>query len=173
MPNITFLLQHGVLYGTILSVLMVLAFVGAAYLNPEIWLPDYPPDIRERFGPMSERAKRQRKLVGIPVFLLLMGVLVLSSVRLAQIGGGSVFFSVVVGTFVVLLVFNTVDLLILDWLVFVTLRPKIVVLPGTEGAEGYGDYGFHLRAFLKGLVGSLIGSLIVAGVATALIAIMP
>jgi hypothetical protein len=173
MPNLTLLLQHGALYGTILSALMVLAFVGAAYLNPEIWLPDYPPDIRERFGPMSERAKRQRKLVGIPVFLFLMGVLVLSSVRLAQIGGGSVFFSVFIGTFVVLLVFNTVDLLILDWLVFITLRPKIVVLPGTEGAEGYGDYGFHFRAFLKGVMGSLIGSLIVAGVATALTAIMP
>jgi hypothetical protein len=173
MPNLTLLLQHGALYGTILSALMVLAFVGAAYLNPEIWLPDYPPDIRERFGPMSERAKRQRKLVGIPVFLFLMGVLVLSSVRLAQIGGGSVFFSVFIGTFVVLLVFNTVDLLILDWLVFITLRPKIVVLPGTEGAEGYGDYGFHFRAFLKGVMGSLIGSLIVAGVATVLTAIMP
>lgn len=51
MPTLTLLLQHGVLYGAILSVLMVLAFVGAAYLNPEIWLPDYPPDIRERFGP--------------------------------------------------------------------------------------------------------------------------
>ena len=68
---------------------MVLAFVGAAYLNPEVWLPDYPPDIRERFGPMSERAKRQRRLVGIPTFLLLTGVLVLSSVRLAQISAAT------------------------------------------------------------------------------------
>jgi hypothetical protein len=74
MPSLTLLLQHGVLYGVILSLLMSLSFVGAAYLNPEIWLPDYPPDIRERFGPMSERAKRQRRLVGIPVFLLLAGV---------------------------------------------------------------------------------------------------
>jgi hypothetical protein len=173
MPDLTLLLQHGVLYGAILSVLMVLAFVGAAYLNPEIWLPDYPPDIRARFGPMSERAKRQRKLVGIPVFLLLAVVLVLSSVRLAQIGGEAVFFSVFFGTFVVLLVFNAVDLLILDWLIFVTLMPRIVVLPGTEGAEGYGDYGFHFRAFLRGLVGSLIGSLVIAGTAQAIIAIVP
>ena len=173
MPDLVLLLQHGVLYGAVLSVLMVLSFVGAAYLNPEIWLPDYPPDIRERFGPMSERAKRQRRLVGIPVFLLLAGVLVLSSVRLAQIGSESIFFSVCFGTFVVLVVFSAVDLLILDWLVFVTLRPKIVVLPGTEGAKGYGDYGFHFRAFLKGLAGSLIGSLIVAGMATAIIAIIP
>ena len=47
MLSLTLLLQHGVLYGAILSVLMSLAFLGAAYLNPEIWLPDYPPDIRE------------------------------------------------------------------------------------------------------------------------------
>lgn len=173
MPDITLLLQHGVLYGAILSLLMVLAFLGAAYLNPEIWLTDYPPDIKERFGPMSERAKMQRRLVGIPVFLLLMGLLVLSSIRLAQIGSESVFFSVFLGTLVVLLVFNAVDLLILDWLVFATLRPRIVVLPGTEGAEGYGDYGFHFRAFLKGLAGSFIGSLVVAGIAKALVAILP
>jgi hypothetical protein len=173
MPSLTPLLQHGVIYGTILSVLMVLSFAGAAYLNPEIWLPDYPPDIRERFGPMSERAKRQRRLVGIPVFLLLAGVLILSSFRLAQIGSEPVFFSIFLGTFVVLLVFNAVDLLILDWLIFVTLRPKIVVLPGTEGAEGYGDYGFHFRAFLRGLAGSFVGSLVVAGIATAIIAIVP
>jgi hypothetical protein len=94
MPSLTLLLQHGVLYGAILSLLMVLTFVGAAYLNPEIWLPDYPPDIRERFGPMSERAKRQRRLVGIPVFLLLAGVLALSALRLAKIGSEPVFFSV-------------------------------------------------------------------------------
>jgi hypothetical protein len=79
------------------------------------------------------------------------------------------FFSVFFGTFVVLLVFNAVDLPILDWLVFVTLRPKIVVLPGTEGAEGYGDYGFHFRAFLKGLAGSSVASLL-ACVLTALAA---
>jgi hypothetical protein len=89
MPSLTLLLQHGVLYGAILSVLMILASVGAAYLNPEMWLPDYPPDIRERLGPISERTKRQRRLVGIPTFLLLTGVLVLSSVRLAQIGSDS------------------------------------------------------------------------------------
>ena len=172
MPDLVLLLQHGVIYDAALSVLMVLSFVGAAYLNPDIWLPDYPPDIREGFGPMSERAKRQRTIVGIPVFVPLAGVLVLSSVRLAQIGSESIFFSVCFGTFVVL-VFSAVDLLILDWLVFVTLRPKIVVLPGTAGAKGYGDYGFRVRAFLKGLAGPLIGSLIFAGMATAIIATIP
>jgi hypothetical protein len=164
--NIALVLQYGVFYGAILSVFMGLAFVGLAYLNPEIWLPDYPPDIRERFGPMSERARKQRRLAGVPVFSVLAATIVFAAVRFARIDGGeSTFFSVSLGVFTVLLVFNVVDLVILDWLIFVTIRPGIVVLPGTEGMEGYGDYGFHFRAFLTGVVGSAATSLVVAGIA--------
>jgi hypothetical protein len=167
----TLLLQHGIVYGAILSVLMGLAFIGIAYLNPETWLPEYPPDVREKFGPMSERAKRQRRLAGLPVFLLLFATIVLSAVQFAQIGG-SVFFAVFFGTFIVQLTFNAADLVILDWLIFVTLRPGFVVLPGTEGAEGYRDYGFHFRAFLKGVAGSLVASLLVAGAVSGITAVV-
>ena len=172
MPNITLLLQLGLFFGAILSVLMSVAFVGIACLNPEIWLPDYPPDIRERFGQMSQRAKRQRRLVAIPVFVLVVAVMVLSIVRFVQVGGGSVFLAVFVGTLVMLVLFNAVDLLILDWLIFNTRRPRIIVLPGTEGAQGYGDYGFHFRAFLKGVVGSLVGRLLIARVASMIYAVV-
>ena len=171
MPNIALLLQNGLFYGAILSVLMGVTFLGIAFINPEIWLPDYPPDIQERFGQMSQRAKRQRRLVGIPVFLLLVAVMVASIFRFVQVGGGSVFLAVFVGTLVMLVLFNAVDLLILDWLIFNTRRPRIIVLPGTEGAQGYGDYGFHFRAFLKGVGGSLAGSLLIAGVASVIYAV--
>jgi len=30
------------------SVVMVVSFILAALVNPEIWLKDYPPDIREK-----------------------------------------------------------------------------------------------------------------------------
>jgi hypothetical protein len=43
MPDLTLLSWHGFVYGTVLSVLMVVAFIGIAFLNPEVWLPDYPP----------------------------------------------------------------------------------------------------------------------------------
>ena len=164
MPDITLLLQHGLLYGAILSMLMSVAFIGKANLNPEIWLSDYPPDIREKCGPMSERAKRQRKLIGIPVFLVLFGTMVFSIFRFTQLSGELPFFAAFILTFVMLMVFNLVDLLVLDWLIFVTIQPRIIVLPGTEGMEGYRDYGFHFRVFLKGVAGSLIAGLIVAGV---------
>ena len=163
MPDITLLLQHGLLYGAILSGLMSIAFIGTTYLNPEIWLSDYPPDIREKYGPMSERAKRQRKLIGIPVVLVLFGTIVFSIFRFAQLSGELTSFAAFILTFVMLMIFNLVDLLLLDWLIFVTIQPRIIVLPGTEGMEGYRDYGFHFRAFLKGVAGSLIASLIVAG----------
>ena len=163
LPNIT-LVQHGLLYGAILGVLMSVAFIAIAYLNPEIWISDYPPDIREKYGPMSARARRRRNLVGIPVFLLLFGIIVFSIIRFAQLGGELTLFSAFMLTFVMLLVFNLVYLLVLDWLIFVTIQPRIIVLPGTEGMEGYRDYGFHFRAFLKGVVGSLIGGLMVGGV---------
>jgi hypothetical protein len=71
LQNTALLVQYGVFYGAILSGFMCLAFVGLAYLNPEIRLSDYPPDIRGRFGPVSERAKKQRKLAGVPVYLIL------------------------------------------------------------------------------------------------------
>ncbi len=102
----------------------------------------------------------------------MVAVILVSIVRFVQIGGGSVFFAVLVGIFVMLLVFNIVDLLILDWLIFNTLTPRIIVLPGTEGAQGYRDYGFHFRAFLKGVAGSLVGSLLIAGVASVIYAVV-
>jgi len=55
--------------------------------------------------------------------------------------------------------------LIIDWLIFVTIRPSIIILPDTEDAQGYRDYGFHFRAFVKGLAGSLAASLVIAGIA--------
>ncbi len=69
------------------------------------------------------------------------------------------------------MIFNLVDLVILDWLIFVTLQPKFTVLPGTEGLAGYKDYAFHFKAFLRGTVLCFLASLVIAGIATAIFAI--
>ena len=49
-------------------------------------------------------------------------------------------------------------------LIVCTLRPKWVVLPGTEGCAGYGDYFFHFKGFLIGCVYTAIMALIIAGI---------
>ena len=145
------LLSHALLWGLGLSAYLTAAFLGLLRLNPEMWLDDYPPDIRERFGPMSARTNRQRFLLGLPVLAVALGIAVLGTIDFVRAGAlAPGFLDVALHTFVLLMVFNVVDLVVVDWLVFVWMRPEWVVLPGTEGMDGYGDYGFHLRAFLKG-----------------------
>jgi hypothetical protein len=157
------LMRHGLRYGAVLSVLLSIVIVGSLYHNAEMWAHDYPPDIRAKFGPVSDKAKRQQRLVAIPFFLSILGTLIASIIQLKQ-AGELTLFAVSFSTFIILQVFNLVDWLILDWLVFVTLRPRFVILPGTEGLKGYGNYGFHFRGFLIGLTVGAIASLAVAGI---------
>lgn len=157
------LLQHGLLWGLVLSVYLSIAFVGLAILDPEMWLNDYPPDIRERYGGMSRSANRKRWLLGLPVMAGAVGLVLVSTVQLVEGSPGAVgFWLVVLHTFIVLMVFNIVDLLVIDWLLFIRWQPDFVVLPGTEGMAGYEDYRFHWHAFLKGSVGIVVVSLLVA-----------
>jgi hypothetical protein len=74
------------------------------------------------------------------------------------------FMEAFLSSFLILMFFNLVDLLILDWLLFVTIQPRPIILPGTEGMAGYKDYAFHFYGFLKGVMISAIMSVIVAGV---------
>ncbi|NIP57785.1 MAG: hypothetical protein GWM92_06045 [Gemmatimonadetes bacterium] len=148
------LLTHALLWGLGLGAFLTVAFLGLLRLDPEMWLGDYPPDIQERFGPVGEKAGRQRLLLGIPVMTVALAVVVLGTIDFARTGPSVPgFLDVALHTFVFLMVFNVVDLVLIDWLIVVWMRPEWVVLPGTEGMEGYGDYEFHFRAFLKGTVG--------------------
>jgi hypothetical protein len=117
---------------------------------------------------MSPTAQRQRWVLGVPVLAVALGLIILATVRLLEhrptpLGFGMLFLH----TLVLLMVFNVVDLLVIDWLFFVRIRPRFVVLPGTEGLAGYGDYRFHWRAFLKGSAGIVVVSGMVAGIVTA------
>jgi energy-converting hydrogenase Eha subunit B len=76
------------------------------------------------------------------------------------------FIEVFIDIFTLFIVFNIVDLLILDWLIFCTLTPKFMILPGTEGMAGYKDYGFHFRGFLIGCIICLVSALAFAGLAS-------
>jgi hypothetical protein len=61
-----------------------------------------------------------------------------------------------------LMVFNLFDLLVIDFLVFNIITPKVIVLPGTEGMAGYHNYRFHWIGFWKGTVMLLVVSLVIA-----------
>jgi hypothetical protein len=167
MADYSLAFQTGILYGIVFSLLFSALLLVMVKINPEGMLNGFPPDIQARYGPVSEKTQRQRKPFILLFFLILFGVPLLSIRRYdLMTGGAPTFIDIFVNIFTIFMVFNIVDLLILDWLIICTITPKFIVLPGTEGMAGYKDYGFHFRGFLKGTVICLVSALIFAGLAT-------
>jgi len=160
-------------YGLALSLLIALVMSLSLAIAPDMWLSDYPPDIREKYGPMSDRAKRFRPMIGVLFFGAVLLIMAASNLRLQALPGTAPRFTdYLLSNLVTLMVFNLFDLLIVDWLLFVTIQPSVIVLPGTEGMAGYKNYRFHFRAFLIGTVGSAVAAGILAAIALGLVRIL-
>lgn len=159
-------LVNAVWYGLILSLLLTLVIAISFFVAPDMWVGDYPEDIQEKYGEMSSKAKRYRTPVALAFFLVALLVPLLGIVHLRQSTDFVLgFIDHYNSAFISLFVFNLFDWLVLDWLLFVTIQPTIVVLPGTEGMAGYKDYWFHFKAFLSGIGFCLGGALLIAGLA--------
>ena len=159
----TLLVNSALVNGVWLSLALVVTMVLSARLAADMWVGDYPPDIREKYGPMSARAARLRPFVAVVFFLIVLAVPLLGLAALRSGGMQVTFLPALVFGAIALLVFNVFDLLILDWLLFCTIQPRMMVLPGTEGMAGYRDYRFHFIGFLKGLGFCAVVGLVVAG----------
>lgn len=157
--------QHGVVYGLVLSAMFTLVLLGAVCVNTEIMMNDYPPDVKQAYGvEKNPKTRGQRRLFSLLFLAVLFGVLCYSMVTLGN--AAELNFPVLfVLVFVEVFTFNLWDLLIIDWLIFNTLQPKFIFLPGTEGMAGYKDYAFHFRGFLTGIAFSLVSALTLAGIA--------
>lgn len=158
------LLLHALAWGLALSAYMAAAIFVLARVDLAMWVNDYPPDIRERYGPMSPESRRRGLVWGIPAMAVGLAIAVIGTLRAGGIGESLGFGALFLHMFVVMTVFNLVDLVVLDWLIFVRLRPRFLVLPGTEDCAGYDDDAFHFVAFLRGTALITVLSAVVAGV---------
>jgi hypothetical protein len=163
------IVSHAIGFGLLLSaVLFGLMFV-VLRANPEIMLNDYPPDIKAKWGPMTENTKRQRVLVSVFFAIVVVGIMAWSLNAVPALVAGDVTFGVVFTHFVIM--FGTFN--VLDWAVLdcglVYWQPRFIVLPGTEGMAGYRSYWFHFRGFLIGIPIVLAGSALCAGIVSVLI----
>ena len=154
-------LLHGLALSLIASVFIIITFL----INPRIWLQDYPQAIQDLIPPKDEKEKRLSLILGIPFLILLVVFPLFSTILLKNHNPDFSYFSLAFNAFGVAFAFNLVDWLLLDWLMFCTITPGFVVLPGSEGAAAYKDYWFHFRGFLIGTVFSIIAGLIIGGVA--------
>jgi hypothetical protein len=164
MLSLSTLFTHSLVYGLAFSALMTALILVTLYLRPMIWIGDAPDDIQAVAGPMSDSDRQFKRVAGFVTFLILITLFSIATVDLARLYDGITFIEVAISTFIIFMTFNLIDLLVIDWLLVVYLRPQFVMIPGTEHLAGYQDYGFHLRAFLKGTIGGLALSVIVATV---------
>jgi hypothetical protein len=157
--------------GAILSLVASAFLIVTLRINPRLWLQDYPQDIQDQVPPKTEEELRLSLILGIPFLLLLFGAPLISTLGLKRQYAGDVsFLALTLHAFGVAFIFNVVDWLLIDWLLFCVITPAFLVIPGTEGAEGYTtkNYGHHVRGFIIGTGVSLAGGLVIAAIVSLL-----
>lgn len=159
------LLQLGLVWGMVFGLVFSAAMLIIGRINAEMILNDYPPDIRAKVGAMSEATRKQANMVTLPLLAALGLVVALGLGQLRNLSGELTFVETLIVSTVIFQMWNLLDLILLDWFLLMTLKPKFMILPGTEGMAGYRDYGFHFRKFLNGIVFTFILALVVTGIA--------
>jgi hypothetical protein len=161
------IINHGLVTGVIFSALMTVLIVISLMINKEIWINDYPKDVQAVYGPISEKGKRQRIVFTILVLAAFIGSIVVSNIQLASaLGTDPGFWTVFANTVIMFVVFNLVDVVIIDWLLLIVLWPGLGILPGTENmTASYQDVKMHLTNAVKGFVLAPLFGLLTAGIA--------
>jgi len=157
MLNITKILIDGGLLALLVSIWLMFTL----RFNARIFLHDYPPAIQEKVLPKTKAEKRLTYILGMPFMLLLLLGSFFSTLSLKS-HGETQFWAMWLNATGVVFVFNVVDWLVLDWLIFCTITPHFMVIPGSEGMAAYKDYSFHFHGFLHGILYSALGGLIIA-----------
>ncbi len=132
--------------GFVLCLIFTGFFFLALYANPWLGFDNYPPDIKARVHDVPHVPLSLRLGIALPFLTLIFAIILRSTTRLVRSGSTrSGLLPATLHTFLLLQIVNAWDVVVIDWLIFVTIQPDSVILPGTIGAAGYGDYAFHFR----------------------------
>lgn len=154
-----------VVYGSLLSLLTSLIILLAVFFNPRFARNDLPKDIQKEVPPLTRREKQHALLFLAPLIALMIGIPFAFALALEGEQGSGVSYLALAGhIFAVLLTANIFELVVVDWLVYCTIRPKRLVIPNTEGMAGYRDYVHHLKSHARGAAVMLLLSFALAGV---------
>lgn len=145
----------------VLCIAFTLIFLPAPYKDPLKMIMSYPPNVIKRVeslpqyeGVIKKREKEHivRKIFGVFFFAIVLAVV-------AYLSGCRDFGATFIHVFVLFLVVNVYDMVVLDWGVF--CHSKKLRIPGTEDMDAdYKDYLFHAKGALIGILIGVIVSLL-------------
>ena len=151
--------------GLIWSVLwMIYVYILVTKFPWEI-IHDYPADIQKAstLPAPSDEQKKKAKIFSALFSLVIFGVLIAFGV-VRYAGENASFPEVLLFTFIIAMVWNVVDLIVMDRLIICKLTAKWVVIEGTEGCRGYKDYMYYFKGFLIGCIYSAILAFVISGI---------
>jgi hypothetical protein len=128
---------------------------GSLYLNPRVWIQDYPKEMQARVPPLTP-AERRARIVAFSLFLAFMiGIPLFSTRQLRAENGGSIsFLTAYLNAYLIFSLGNLFDAVVVDALVLSIIKPRFAILPGTEDLydNWVTDWRMHVRNYLKGVV---------------------
>ena len=149
-------LLHGLLICLPFRVFVIISFGRW----PRLWLHSLPPDIAQMAGPKTEEEAKQTRFLLIPVLLILPGLSIASALFVAWTTWTTPvdlsFWGALLHIYGIWIIVHLWDLVVIDGSYALLVDPQHPPIPGTEGAKGYRDYGFHARAFLRAVVMSAL-----------------
>lgn len=137
--------------GVLLSLAASALLMTTLRLNPRLLIKHFPAEMREAVAPLTPRETRIGRLVGLLLVALLAGGPLASTLVMAR-GADTAFADRAVHAFLVGMVFNLVDWLVLDELWLGVLRPRWAIPPGAEHVPVRFEHGRHARGFATGTV---------------------
>jgi len=144
--------------GIIISIILYGGIFLMIKINPRIQLHNYPPQIRNILPLKTAKEKKLFLIMALPIFLLIIGYIVISFYL--KFNSEIKYINVLLYFSVVYFISSCIDLFICDYLIFCTITPKFIIIPGTEGNPGYKDKSYHTKTIPQMIVIIIIGSLI-------------
>lgn len=155
--------SKALLDGIIISIIICGWISVILKVNPRFEMKSYPLEIVNSVEKQTKNEKKGFLMMALPMLLLVMIYLIFSTFFAYEDFDIS-YLVLFLHLFIVFMIWNVFDLIIFDWLIFCTINPEFMILPGTKGHPAYKDYMYHFIGFLKGIFLSAIGAVIIAGV---------
>ena len=146
MGTINFLI-HCIVYAGLYTVLLLITILK----SPRLLLDYYPEEIRSQVLPKTKyeilKAKKYQRVFAVLYVMYPFVITCFNSLKQNWQFWETVFFSWRLMLFV-----SIYSLIIIDWLVFCTITPPFIVIPGSAGNKAYKNYNIPFFKFLRNLV---------------------
>lgn len=149
------MVQLTLIGGLLLSAVATVLVLASWWRNPETWIADVTDN--EHKTPVTPATVTWTVLL----FAAAIGIPAVTT-WLAAVDHDATFWERVAIAYLVFQFFNLFDLLVIDIVIFVWIRPSWMTI---EGYEMPTDYGLHVRAFANGLAIGVPIALVAAAVA--------